>query len=26
VVRWAHSDRGKYVPERAGCDSGFCGT
>lgn len=25
VVRWAHSDRGKYVPERAGCDSGFCG-
>jgi hypothetical protein len=26
VVRWAHSERGKYTPERPGCDSGFCGT
>lgn len=25
VVRWAHSDRGKYVREQLSCDSGFCG-
>lgn len=25
VVRWAHSERGKYAPERKQCDSGFCG-
>ncbi len=25
VMRWAHSDRGKYIPECSGCDSGMCG-
>lgn len=25
VVRWAHSDRGKYVRKQMSCDSGFCG-
>lgn len=29
VLRWAHSDRGKYKPsedDESDCDSGFCGT
>lgn len=25
VMRWANSDRGKYVAECGGCDSGMCG-
>lgn len=25
VMRWAHSDRGKYIPSCSGCDSGMCG-
>ncbi len=26
IVKWAHSDRGKFKPSRGGCDGGMCGT
>ena len=25
IIRWAHSERGKYEAASSGCDSGFCG-